>query len=145
MAEFVDGVGNVWHVRVDVTTIRRVRDLYGIDLAKIMSSQDELSKIADDVVLLVDTLYAVVKLQADQLGVNPEQFAHLLCGDAIEHGASALIEAIIDFFPQGRRQVLRQLWEKMRAYDKETVTKAQIAVEGLTFGSSSFSLPDTPE
>lgn len=145
MAEFLDASGNAWQVRVDVSTIKRVRDKYGIDLAKVLSSQEQLTRLADDVVLLVDTLYAVVEPQATTRGINAELFARSLSGDVIEHATMALMEGIIDFFPQGRRAILRQIWEKVRALDKQVVSEAAELVNQLMFGNSSTSTPGTPE
>lgn len=145
MAEFVDASGNAWQVRVDVSTIKRVRDKYGIDLAKILSSQKDLMKLADDVVLLVDTLFAVVNQQAVERGIDAEQFACSLSGDVIEHATNALMEAIIDFFPQGRRTILRQLWEKVREADRMLVTEAGDRINQLTFGPLSTNTPVMPE
>lgn len=145
MAEFVDANGNAWQIRVDVSTIKRVRDRHGIDLAKVLSSQEQLTRLADDVVLLVDTLYAVVEPQATTRGINAESFACSLSGDVIEYATMALMEGIIDFFPQGRREILRQIWEKVRALDKQAVSEAAELVSQLTFGKSSTSMPVMPE
>jgi hypothetical protein len=145
MSEFVDSSGNAWQVRIDVSTIKRVRDKYGIDLSKVMSSQSELTRLADDVVLLVDVLFALVSPQAETRKVSAEDFAHLLAGDTIESATNALMEAIIDFFPQSRRVLLRQLWEKLKAYDQQNMTKAKTAIDELTFGDSFTSMPVTQE
>jgi len=40
MREFVDERGRSWGIRVDVTTIRKVREKVGIDLTKAMDSQE---------------------------------------------------------------------------------------------------------
>lgn len=145
MSEFIDASGNAWQVRIDVSTIKRVRDKYGIDLSKVMSSQVELSRLADDVVLLVDVLFAVVSPQAESRGISEEGFAHLLLGDTIEAATNALMEGIIDFFPQSRRILLRQLWDKLKQYDKQTMSKASQAISELTFGDLSTNLPDMQE
>lgn len=145
MSEFIDASGNAWQVRIDVSTIKRVRDKYGIDLSKVMSSQVELSRLADDVVLLVDVLFAVVSPQAESRGISEEGFAHLLLGDTIEAATNALMEGIIDFFPQSRRILLRQLWDKLKQYDKQTMSKASQTISELTFGDLSTNLPDMQE
>ena len=58
MPSFTDTEGRTWTVRVTANTLKRVRDLAGVDLGK--PFDDELiDRIALDPVLLADVLYAV--------------------------------------------------------------------------------------
>lgn len=106
---WTDSGGRKWVVSITVGTIKRVKDLIGVDLLGVLDGE-LLARLADDPVLLVDTLYAVCKPQADQQGVSDESFGELLVGDTIEQAASALVEGLTNFFPQRKRGVLAKLW-----------------------------------
>ncbi len=70
MKSFCDNTGRTWIINVNVGTIKRVRALCNVDLANIISIEngsvpkvDLLEKLANDPVLLVDVLYAFVKMK----------------------------------------------------------------------------------
>ena len=60
----------------------------GINLIEAADGQ-LFGQLASDPVLLVNTLYAVCKPQADERGVGEEEFGALLVGDTIEGAAKA--------------------------------------------------------
>ena len=109
MSTWKDTQGRTWQLGINVNTIKRVRELAGINLLDVFDGH-LLNRLAEDPELLVNTLYAVCKPQAEQESVTPEAFAELLVGDAIEEAGAALVQGLIDFFPKDRREVLRRLW-----------------------------------
>lgn len=132
MREFIDEQGRTWGVRVDVDAIRKTRQLVGIDLTKVMDSKENLQALVDDVVALVDVLHVLCEKQCGHRGVTAEDFAKALYGDAISRATTALMESIIDFFPQGRGKILRQLWEKSKEVAAMQMAQVQAAVDALT-------------
>jgi len=141
---FIDSKGESWDTRIDVSVIRRVRAEHGIDLSKIISSQEQLSALNDDVVLLVDVLYAVCKPAADSRKIDAEEFAMRLAGNAIESAVESLMLSIIDFFPQSRSKILRQIWDKTKEIQTQKLGQVQQAVDQWISTSSSTPTPDTP-
>lgn len=135
MATFVDEAGRSWSIRIDVSAIRKVRTKRGVDLAKVMGSQEELQKLLDDPCLWVDVLWDLVEEQAETQGVDPEAFAHGLIGDSFEAANNALIEAIIDFFPSSRREILRRLLNKVKEMETLSLENMSQQIDSLTFGS----------
>lgn len=135
MATFVDEAGRSWNIRIDVAAIRQVRAKRGVDLAKVMGSQEELQKLLDDPCLWVDVLWDLVEQQAKTQGVDPEAFAHGLIGDSFEAANNALIEAIIDFFPSSRREILRRLLSKVKEMETLSLESVSQQIDSLTFGS----------
>ena len=122
-----DAEGRSWSAAVSVNAIRRVKELVGVNLLEVFDGE-LLPRLADDPVLLVNTLYAVCKPQADERDVSDEAFGELLVGDTIELAAAALVRGITDFFPKDRRAVLERLW----AATKRTRTEAiQMAMDKL--------------
>lgn len=141
MREFVDEQGRTWGLRVDVTSIRRVRELVGIDLTKCLDSKEALQGLVDDVIRLVDTLHALCKTQCEHRSIDAESFANALYGDAISRATNALMESIIDFFPQGRGKILRQIWNKAQEMAKANQEQLEIAVIELMSSDSSGPMP----
>ena len=141
---FIDSKGESWDTRIDVSVIRRVRAEHGIDLSKIISSQEQLSALNDDVVLLVDVLYAVCKPTAETRKIDAEEFAMRLAGNAIESAVESLMLSIIDFFPQSRGKILRQIWDKNKELKTEQLNQVQQAVDQWISTSLSTPTPDMP-
>jgi hypothetical protein len=136
MRSFKDTQGRDWPVAVNTATVKRVRDLAGVNLLKIVESGPDgrnlLSDLLDDPVRLVDVLYVVCKPDADARGVTDEQFGGAMSGDAIDAGFTALTEDLADFFPQPRhRQALRSLLTKVRETGELLMRDAAEAVEAI--------------
>lgn len=110
MPEFKDANGKAWLVRLDAPTIADVRRDCGVDLAELEGKV--AGQLESDPVLLVNVLYVVCREQANQAGINDRQFGTALVGDPIGAAAKALIDAITDFFPIGKRTLLRSLVDK---------------------------------
>jgi hypothetical protein len=107
---WTDSDNRSWSCAITVATVKRVQQLAEVNLLEAFDGL--LMKLADDPVSLANVLYAVCKLQADERGVTDEQFGELLGGETIEAATTALVQGIIDFFPNPRRQVLKQIWAK---------------------------------
>lgn len=117
MKSFTDNTGRTWTLSVTVGTIKRVRALCNVDLAGVIAIEsgvqpkiDLLERLGSDPVLLVDVLYAVCKPEADAKGVSDEEFGQAMSGDAIEMATTALLDEVIDFFPETKRKVFRRFW-----------------------------------
>ena len=116
MHVFTDNAGRVWTASLNVATLKRVRALAGVDLASaILVGRDGkveaslLERLASDPALLVDALYALCKDEADRLGVSDEDFGRAMAGDAILAATDALLDEIVDFFPNPKRAILQRL------------------------------------
>ena len=83
MRSFTDSEGREWQVSVTVGSIRRVRDLLGVNLSNYLEGEPPLiDRLQRDVVLLGDVLYCLVKPQADERGVSDEKFGSALSAEA---------------------------------------------------------------
>jgi hypothetical protein len=103
MKTFTDNLDRSWDVAIDVTTIKRVRDLVGVDLLEIVDGS-LIEKLIRDPVLLCDVVYAVCKPQADERDppVTDDEFGRAMAGDVIEHATTALLEDLVSFCPSPR-------------------------------------------
>ncbi len=118
MPTFTDDKGRDWRVRVDVTTIRNVREIKTedgeiIDLGSLARVADTFIKFADDPCLLCNVLFVICEDQTKERDVSDEDFGRLLAGDVIANAATALEEAVTDFFPQQKRSLLQRLRKKV--------------------------------
>ena len=133
MKSFTDNTGRTWTLAVTVGTIKRVRALCDVDLANIINIDgttpkvDLLERLGRDPVLLVDVLCAAVKPEADAKGVTDQEFGQAMAGDAIEMATTALLDEVIDFFPETKRKVFRKILDATRRFE----TKGKAALQAL--------------
>lgn len=130
MKSFTDNIGRVWTVNVNVGTVKRVRALCGVDIAGIVTMEADgrpkvelLERLASDPVLLVDVLYAVCKEEADAKNVSDIEFGRSMAGDSIEAATVALLDEIIDFFPEAKRRVFAKILAATRRFQEKTKTE----------------------
>jgi hypothetical protein len=102
---FCDNANRKWSLAINTATIKRVKEIMGVNLLDVVGGK-LMDKIASDPALFADILFVLVKPQADALGVSDVDFGEALAGDEIEAASMALIQALVDFFPKGRREVL---------------------------------------
>ena len=163
MRTFNDNAGRTWSMTLNVWTVKKVRDLLGVDLLDLggepASAQKPglLFRLIADPVLLVDVLYVVCKDQADGASVTDEQFGRAMGGDAIDAATKAFLEELADFTPSPRdraraRKVIATTWAMIEKAQDVLDAKAEkelpAAVETLlaemsALGSSSTSSPDS--
>lgn len=124
MRNFIDSSGRVWVVDVSVATIKRVRTLTGINLLEVIQGE-LIEQLSSDPILLADCLYAVCQPQAVREGVSDEAFGQSLAGDVIDRATTALLEGLIEFFPEPKRRLL----EKATAKYRQVQTQALALVE----------------
>ncbi len=124
MKSFTDNLGRTWTLVVNVAAIKRVRALCGVDLNAIVEidknnnpTAELLERLSTDPVLLVDVLYAVCKPECEQKGVTDEDFGAAMAGDAIEQATSALLDEVVDFFPEAKRTALRKILAATRRFE----------------------------
>lgn len=122
MKTFKDNADRTWTVTVNVDSIKRVRSLLNIDLMEAVEGK-LIERLIGDPVLLCDIIYCVCKEDADAKGITDEEFGRAMAGDAIELATTALLEELVDFFPQGKRQLLRKALAKL-----ETLQETMLAV-----------------
>ena len=158
MKTFKDNEGREWCVSIDVAAVKRCRDLLNEDLLDV---QQVLQRLMVDPILLCDVVYVVCKPQADQLGVTDEQFAQAMGGRAIARAKQALVEELVDFFPEEADRVnLRAALKKfneMAARAREMIRlridspklteeiEAALSAVGDSYGGSPANSASTPD
>jgi len=128
MKTFKDNAGRAWTVTVNVDAVKRVRSLLNVNLLEVLDGK-LIERLAGDAVLLCDVLYALVKPEADERKVTDEEFGRSMAGDAIEQGTTALLEELVDFFPQARRRLLAKALETLKAWEAKALGVAEQRLE----------------
>lgn len=154
MHSFKDRNGKTWEVSLSVSAVSRVKAITGLDLLDLREG-GAIEKLANDPILLANSLYAVCKPQCDQQGITDEEFGEGLCGDSIERASDAFMEEYVDFFPNAtQRKAMRRAKEAGDSLQKEAEklldSKIDMAIEkarrelatrleSLSFGSLGLS------
>ncbi len=114
MPHFTDTAGHRWNLALSVGTVKRVRELSGVDLLTILDKPQALVDLASDPVRFVDVLFIVIKPQADQIGICDEAFGESLDGETVEAATDAFLEALVDFFPGARKTTLKRVLDRAK-------------------------------
>ena len=130
MKTFVDNMGKTWTVTVNVGTIKRVKDLLGINLVQAITG-DLIEKVENDICLFVDILYVVCKQQAQANNISDEKFGELLGGDSLGKATEAFLEQLIDFFPEAKRKLYRKAWSKTKQAEVLAVQKLEKKLQAM--------------
>ncbi len=142
MHTFADNLGRTWYVAINVATIRRVRAALDVDLYQLVDDgMQELGKLVSDPVRLADVLYVLCKEDADGKNITDEDFGRALGGDAITAAAEALVEELVDFFPEERsRAALRRVIEAGRQVRTKLLEHAETMLDELNVDSCASAL-----
>lgn len=124
MKTFNDNAARSWTVQVNVDAIKRVRDLAQVNLLEVVEGK-LLERLISDPILLCDVIYCLCKPEADSKSVSDVDFGRAMGGDAIDGATTALLEELVDFFPQAKRRVLAKALAKLQKLQ----TAALAAVE----------------
>ena len=128
MQKFVDRGGNIWVVQIDVSTIKRVRSLTGVDMLSVVEG-DLIEQLSRDPVLLCDVLYAVCQPQALAAQISDTAFGEGLAGDTIAEATAALLESLVAFFPEPRRRLLQQAASKYQTIQTKALAMLETRLD----------------
>lgn len=128
-AMFIDEEKREWSLRLDYSLVRSIRKRLGIDLADLKGQGEALAKMADNIELLVNTIYLIVEPQCQAKGITDEDFGRGLAGDAFERARLALLEAIINFTPPQDRGAALMIQAILTTARKQATENA---IEGET-------------
>jgi len=121
MKTFGDNTGRTWTITINVDAIKRVKSLLSVNLLDAIVGK-LLEQLSSDPVLLCDIIFAICKPEADAKSISDEDFGRAMAGDAIDLATTALLEELCDFFPSGRRQLLKKALAKLRKLESMVMT-----------------------
>lgn len=124
MQTFKDSEGIEWTIKINVASVKRVRDLAGVDLMGALDGS-LFERLALDPILLGDVLHALCRPQAEERNLTPEQFGERLAsGEVIEEASVALVNELIPFFRPGQREALTKIAQITKEIQDLQVTEA---------------------
>jgi len=150
MKTFTDSAGRTWTVSLTLDSVKRVRDLLGVNLLELDQGEPPLlTRLGTDVILLCDVTFAIVKPQADTAGVSDAEFGAALGGEVIMAAQKAFYEELVGFFRQLGRGDLARAVEAQQRMILLAVAAVERRIEGVdvegeiekTLGSWSGSSP----
>ena len=120
MSKFTDTEGRVWNVQLTVHLVKEVKQRLDVDLLD-EQVHETLTLLTGDIVKSVDVLYILGSSQADKNEISDVEFGESLYGDVLFEGINAMVEALIDFFPNPKKRMwIRRLWEKSTSHMDKT-------------------------
>jgi hypothetical protein len=155
MKMFRDKNSREWKIEINIGAVKRVRDLLKLDLLE--SGQENkipaLTQLGTDIVALIDTIFVIVKPQADQAGISDEQFAEAIGGQAGFDATNAFYEELADFFQSLGRNELAKATRAQKKMLELTIQRLEIVADQINpenevekiFGNLSTNLPGQSE
>lgn len=128
MRVFKDNEGRSWNLSVDHTSIKRVRATLDVNLLDAVGG-DLIERLATDPILLVDVVYVICQPEVEKRELSDEEFGRSMAGEAIDSAAAALMEDLIDFFPNRQRTMVRKAWAKYQELADRTMELATAKLE----------------
>ena len=120
MKTFIDNAGRTWSISVNVSSVKRVKDMLQVNLLEIVNGE-LITRLYEDPELLCNVIYVLCRPQAEAQNITDEQFGESMGGDAIDNATAALLEDLVDFFPQARRTTLRKAQEKYQQMQQKAI------------------------
>ena len=153
MHVFKDKTGRTWHASLTVATLKKARDLAGVDLADV-SDGEVFRRLAADPVLLCSALHAISEPAPGESAATLDAFCAAMDGDTLAPASDALVGEVVDFFPPPVRARMKSAVaaakkaqeEALRRMDERTAAAAATPATPSTSPSSSPASPDsTPD
>jgi hypothetical protein len=124
MAQFTDAQGRHWTLEINTTVLKQVQAALGLDLGKLAVAGTLYPTLADDPILLASLLAELCREEIEARRLSPEAFGRGLAGDPIDDAVQAVMEALLDFFPKGRRRVAQAAVETARQLETQAMDSA---------------------
>lgn len=152
VSTFTTTDGTRFLVPVNYLTVKRVRELCGVNVLDILGPGEQLSGFLADDVKLLEVVCAIVRPQLKELDWSDDQFFSVVDGEVIRAATNCLIDEVTEFFPEPRKGLVAKVIAKVRAAAtameakqvaaaEAAISKADFGVALLTPGNSGSTLP----
>lgn len=132
MRTFRDKAGREWSIALPYDTVLELKDKLGIDLLAIADDDGKLlAQLADDLPFLFRVMFVVLTEQIEAAGLDERQFARGFGGDVFELALEAFLEELADFFPPGKRRLLKAALAKLKTVRTKAEDLAVAKIEAL--------------
>jgi hypothetical protein len=130
MAKFKTLDGREWLVEVNYLTVKRVRDLCGVNVLDICNLDKETLSgwVADDLKVL-EVICAVVRPQLATLDMADDEFFSACDGGVLKEAVERLVDQVSDFFQEPRKGLVKKVIQKLRETERKMETAAATAID----------------
>lgn len=108
MHTFTDKTGATWGIEVDFVALRRIEQETGYQVLR-MFVPEEMERLASDPMLLVTVICSACSPQIQERELSEDQFLQRLSGDNFQDAVDALENAVIDFMPEKKKALIREV------------------------------------
>lgn len=108
---FVDNTGRRWSILITDELIQKIRADTEVDLWR-LGDKKHRQALTDEPAIMVAAIYAACEADAEARGVNPTDFGRSLLGSALDRAYGALLESLIDNYPEHIRKRLRREYHR---------------------------------
>ncbi|NBW16184.1 MAG: hypothetical protein EBR82_50195 [Caulobacteraceae bacterium] len=116
-------------IEISMATVKRVRQLLGVNVLDILGTSDELGGYITDDVRTVDVLCAICRPQMERLGMSDEDFGRGFDQEALVNATNTLMDEVADFFREPRKGLVKQAIAKARTLSAEMERRQVAAAE----------------
>lgn len=121
--------GTKWSFAISYGTVQQVLDDTGFKLTDLFYDNKAAAAVLGDAFQWMKVLFAALKPQATQMGKSFEDFLAGMDDTVLATATDALLEAVVDFFREPRRTLVRRALEKYRSESARLTTAATLAAE----------------
>ncbi|HZZ77188.1 MAG TPA: hypothetical protein VFE62_01635 [Gemmataceae bacterium] len=124
---WTDCLDRTWPCKIVLGHADDIKDATGIDLLAITENDGAVYKqIVGDIATFSNVMYQLAKLNGGaNFTATPKEFKAGIDGKAIDRMEVAFREALTDFFPAEKRELLAEAWELEATYRKKMVERAK--------------------
>ncbi len=132
MKYFKDAKGNQWELSITVGAIKRVKAMLDVNLLDLEKGEPTLAeRLATDIILICDVIYALCFPQAQGRNITDEDFGELLSGDAVLDAHTAFTDEFVNFFLSTGRTDKANVISKTAEVVRQAVTLVSQKIETL--------------
>jgi len=130
MAKFKTLDGKEWVIDVTYLTVKRVRDLCGVNVLDICNlDKESLSGwVADDLKVL-EVVCAVVRPQLAAIDMADDEFFAACDGQVLKDAVERLMDEVSDFFQEPRKGLVKKVIKKLRETSRSMEVQAEKAID----------------
>lgn len=149
MSTFKDAKNREWTIDIDPLNVSDVHKELGVSIYTILDDgMKPLRELLENTPVFLNVVYILVREQCQSKQIDDREFLRGLKGDAMEAMCDAFYEALANFFPKKKRELLLDLMaESRRLMDGLTEKGRSKAMTILRskFGELSESLDSIPD
>jgi hypothetical protein len=130
MQKFKTLDGREWVIDITYLTVKRVRELCGVNVLDICNlDRETLAGWMSDDLKVLEVVCAVVRPQLAALDLSDEEFFAVCDGSVLHEAVERLVDVVTDFFREPRKGLVKKVIAKLRETERQMEAKAAMAID----------------